>query len=239
MTPGYYAAATGMTASSQKYLQIARNLSSVSVPGHKREVGRFETFAEALGAQASTDGGGPTTVGFEEAGIDFSQGSFKPTGAPLDVAIDGEGFFVIEGGGRTLYTRNGSFRRTVNGELVTADGARVQGESGAISLAEGSVQIMHDGTLLVNSQPMDKLRVVSFETTKDMKRVGMATFATTAEPVAEDRPALRPGFLEMSNVVIPNEMVELIGTFRGFEGGQRAAQLQDDSLRSAISLVDQ
>ena len=200
-------------------------------------MGRLESFASALDRALEEDGVVRVTVGFKSGGVDLTPGLLKPTGAPLDVAIEGRGFFVVETLGGPLYTRNGRFHRNALGALVTADGAGVAGRSGPVFLPPGDVTISRDGRILVNSQEVDRLTIVRFNAPERLERRGATMFASDEAPVPVDRPAIQAGFLEMSNVTMISQLVELITTLRSFESNQRAAQLQDDSLREAIALA--
>jgi flagellar basal body rod protein FlgG len=226
-----------MSANTRKHEIVARNLSHVGVPGYKREIGRLEGFAGALDGALHADAIPQTTVAFGPGGVDLSPGLLKPTGAPLDVAIEGDGFFVIEAPQGKLYTRNGRFHRDGLGRLVTAGGATVLGQSGPIFLPPGEVTVSGDGRLVVDSQEVGRLAVVRFGSAEPLHRREAAAFASDEPPEPVERPHLRAGFLEKSNVTVTDQLVELIATVRSFQSNQRAAQLQDESLKDAIALA--
>jgi len=105
---------------------------------------------------------GTINYGVWSGGIytDLSQGSFQKTDNPLDLAIDGNGFFAVQSGNRVLYTRDGRFTRGSNGLLVTTEGMPVLGVNGVINLPQGQVTVNPNGDIYVNGNYVDTLRLV-------------------------------------------------------------------------------
>ena len=102
--------------------------------------------------------------------IDFAQGTLQTTGNPLDVAIEGDGFFAIQQNDGTTYTRNGGFVLNKNKELVTKNGAKVLGESGPIIINGTQINIDADGTIRVDGNLAGKLKIVSFTNPEQLTR---------------------------------------------------------------------
>jgi flagellar basal-body rod protein FlgG len=121
---------------------VSRNLANVSTPGYRREMAVSKTFAEVVST------------------IDTRPGSFKPTGRPLDVAIEGEGFFEVATAAGPAYTRQGSFHVDARGRLVTEAGDSVMGLRGEISISSSQVAIDRQGRVTDNGRIAGQLKVV-------------------------------------------------------------------------------
>jgi len=186
---------------------------------------------------------GVSSLGTHVEGIktDFSPGSLQKTGRPLDLALSGDGFFVLDGPDGPLYTRNGVFHIDAQNQLVTATGLVVQGEGGPITLpAEtslGQIYIGKDGTVRVSdgaeSQEQGKLQLVSFTDTHVLMPVGTTAFAAPpGTPTQEAEAVVAQGTRESSNVSAVTELVELIGASRYFEASQRAMRTIADAVQN-------
>jgi flagellar basal-body rod protein FlgF/flagellar basal-body rod protein FlgG len=153
MDSGFYAACAGLRAQSQALDVAAQNVANVSTAGFRGQQASFQTLLALVSPAASN----ALNVAINNYGVlegthlDLASGSLQATGNPLDVAIEGNGFFAIQTPQGTRYTRNGSFRVARAGELVTSDGNPVLGENGPIRVPAGAVSISSDGTLSVNS----------------------------------------------------------------------------------------
>src|SRR5262249_1275863 len=125
-------------------------------------------FYGLYAAQESADSGSPSTMPvIEKAWTDFSQGLLNTTGNPLDVALSGKGFFTVDGPSRTLYSPDGSFRLSSDGQLITGQGYPVRSVAGTpLSLnGSGSIEIAKDGTVLQDGNVIGKLQVADFTST--------------------------------------------------------------------------
>ena len=171
---------------------------------------------------------------------DFSQGTIKQTNEPLDAALDGPGFFAVEGPtGNNLYTRSGHFTLNEEGELVTENGYKVQGEGGAIAASGANVMIGDDGRVVVDGTERGVLQVVTFEDPRVLMRVGDTMFAApeTAYPSIAEPVRIMSGALESSNVSIAREMLNMLVTARNFEANQRVILAVDGTLDKTINDV--
>ena len=224
MIRGLYSAAGGMQAMSHQQDVIAHNLSHAVKPGYRREVLRFDAIGDR------TDIVGPAT----SLHTDFSTGILENTDGKLDVALSGPGFFEVKGPGGPLYTRNGVFQLNGQGQIVTPDGLNVQGTGGGpitIPFTNGNIEILQDGTVVSEGAEIDQLKVVDFQNSNELQRVGstyfqanpqMATIPATAE--------VRQGYRELGNTTIVGEMVQMISGVRMFEAAQRALRTISDSV---------
>jgi flagellar basal-body rod protein FlgF len=221
MVRGLYASATAMVAEITRQEVIANNLANASSPGFQRQLVAFATLPPAggpdAGAVALEPGTRVTTLA-----ADPTPGSLHESGDPLEVALDGPGFFVVQTASGLVYTRDGGFRVGPTGRLETRSGDAVLGQAGPIVPGKRAVTIGEDGTLFADGQPLDRLQVVQ-------------EGPTGIEPVAQ--PRLRPGSREGSNVNPVREMAAMIAGFRVYEANQRALQMQDRTLEVATSEV--
>ncbi|HOR86994.1 MAG TPA: flagellar hook-basal body complex protein [Bacillota bacterium] len=167
------------------------------------------------------------TKGIQDSYIDFSEGFLLETGAKFDLAIEGEGFFVVSTPHSTLYTRNGQF--TVNDEkkLVTMSGYPVQGSEGEITIAGTQVFVAPDGSVTVDGKPVVRLKVVDFEEKEAIRPIGNSLYFNTREDNEETASAgysIRQGFIESSNVNVMNELTNLINCIRAYEAFDKVKQ---------------
>ena len=202
-----------------------------------------------------------TGVELNEVYTVFSQGSLKQTHNPFDLALEGEGFIAVNVGDEERYTRNGAFLLNREGFLVTKDGHQVLGENGPIRLKKNNFVIDQDGVIYQNSrftgeenrlvsleenewenvERVDRLRIVGFKRERYLNKVGSSFWRDTEESgaaqvlTAEERPKLRQGFLEGSNVNPVTEMVRMIEVNRTYEANQKMIQTHDNLLGKLIN----
>lgn len=228
MDSGYYAACTGLVSRMQALDTIASNLSNASTVGYRAEENVFGSVLASAGTvprsalnRAINDYGvvsGPA--------MDLSQGELQKTGNGLDLAIEGPGFFVVQTANGPMYTRNGNFRVSLTGQLITATGEPVLGDRGAIQLPPGPVSISADGTISSEGAVAGRVRVVEFPPTARLERAGNNDYSAPANAVAPAvRSNVRQGMLESSNVNPVSGMVELINAQRSAEMMQRALSM--------------
>ncbi|MCF7802870.1 MAG: flagellar hook-basal body protein [Candidatus Marinimicrobia bacterium] len=227
------AATSNMLARIRELEITANNISNVNTPGYKRDqyfANILEDAQQATGAnQTATDKAGLKMV--ERNIVDLSQGSLHKTGNPLDLGINGKGFFVIQDeDAGDLYTRNGSFQVNDEGYLTTSSGKRVLGDGGEIYLENGEVRISKEGNISVNGDLIDKLRLVLPEEGTDIIKLGNSEYQFEAQPVnsEEDHGVLVQGFLEQSNVNPISAIVKLVALQRDFDSNQKMVQSFDD-----------
>ena len=231
MLKGIAAAASGMLPQLKRQEVITNNLANAGTAGFKRDRLFVEQLnrARAGDTQSVADWQRPSLIGVT---IDFSAGPMDRTGSPYDLAIAGDGFFVISTPDGERYTRDGHFNLSDQGVLVTADGNPVMGEGGEIRLPAGDATIGQDGSISVDGRPVGKLRIAHFADPNVLVRAGSSLFAVgTAGVGPEDmeNPSVRQGMLESSNVNTIEEMVSMITTFRFYEADQKAVQMQDSA----------
>jgi flagellar basal-body rod protein FlgG len=257
MLRAFSTAATGMTAQQMIVDAIANNLANMNTTGFKRSQVGFQDlmYVKLREAGAEVAAGVVAPTGFEiGSGVKaasttkvYTQGEQEKTDRPLDVSIQGEGFFqVTTPGGETRYTRDGSFNVDANGNLVTANGDQL-----GISIPAGakSVSIASDGTVSVTTNT-GTTNVGNIPLARFINPAGLASegnnllaetaasgSATTGTPGQDGLGTLQQGFLESSNVQMVTELVNLIKAQRAYEINSRAIRAGDEMLTTANQMV--
>lgn len=233
MDSGYYAACAGLAAQSQALELVAHNLANLGTTGYRGQQATFRSLLIGSTAVAWN----PLNAAVNDYGvlggsrIDLTPGSLAATGNPLDLGIAGRGFFAVQSGTEVLYTRNGSFHLTPDGQLVTAEGGKVLSEQGPVILPSGAASVSPDGTVSVDGAVVAKLRIAEFSNSTNLTAAGNALYAApagSALPAAES--SIKQGMLEGSNVSSVQSVVELISVQRNAEMLQRALTAFDSQL---------
>lgn len=245
MTDAVALSALGMINDIQQLDIISQNIANANTNGYKRDLpvsGVFSKEFESVLAGV-TGPGMPLRSGLPVPDIgsmvDASQGVLKFTGNPLDLAIEGEGFFELSTAEGTRYTRHGAFRLDVSGRLVTVDGHVVNGVGGEIRLLNLSPKIDKQGRLFDGEDMVGQLKVVQFDDTAGLRRMGGGLYRSESvgEPALSAEQGVRQGHLEASNVNVMDEMVRMISTTRHFETLQRVITGYDQMVGEAISTI--
>jgi flagellar basal-body rod protein FlgF len=229
---GIYSAATALSVAAQTQDVIAHNLAHLNVPGYRHRGVAFATFDPALSppVPANTPTGTRVATDFH----DFQPGALQMTGAPLDLALTGDGFFVLQGPDGPVYTRDGVFERNAQGQLQNKSGLPVLGANGPITVPATAtdVTISEDGTVRAGGQQLGQLQQVRFADPRQLERVGTTLFR--APPGAQQGPGtgtMLQGYRESSNVQAAGEMVAMIRGTRYFEAAQRALRTLSDAIQ--------
>jgi flagellar basal-body rod protein FlgF len=218
---------------------VANNIANLETPGYKGETLKFEEYIQP--AAESEDLTRPTEdVSYVlDARVirNFVAGQMKQTGNPLDVAINGSGWFAIEAPSGELYTRDGHFTLNEEGTMVTAEGHPVLGESGTISFSpeETGIAIATDGTISSSAGEKGKLRVVEFEDEAQLLKEGSNMFSAPAPGLDIETPRVAQGFIENSNVNAVSEMARMIEVSRSYVSTARALDKLADLKSQAIN----
>jgi len=237
MLKGIYDAASGLLPQITRLDTVANNLANANTAGFKRELVFAQEFTQAqqraLGKQADWE-----KVKISGVVTDFAQGPLERTGNPLDMAIEGDAFFVVRTPNGEMYTRDGNFTLSAEGVLISGSGYPVLSETGEITV--NGVEFIADekGRLTVDGKPVGTLELVTFPQPYPLQREANGLYAQPADAPAPTRAenfTLVQGAVEGANVNLISEMVEMIESYRHFETGQRIVQIQDESLGKAIN----
>ncbi|KKL59069.1 hypothetical protein LCGC14_2219070, partial [marine sediment metagenome] len=175
--------------------------------------------------------------------IDFTQGALIRTGRPLDLALNGKGFFVIETPAGELYTRNGTCAINPDGQLVDTQGRVIAGEDGAIAIpgtaSSLDVHVSSDGAISVTGKRIGKLKLVEFEDTSLLMPVGGGCYRPTG-PVELKEAAgttVQQGYREGSNVSAVKELVRLITVSRLYQANVKSVGSHSDRLKHLLQVA--
>jgi flagellar basal-body rod protein FlgF len=213
MGSGIYVAAAGAVAQSSALDVTANNVANASTTGFH---GAKVSFHEALAQARSPD---IALVGNQTSGLDATAGAMTQTGNPLDLALDGEGYFAVDAPQGVRYTRAGALHLDGGGRLVNLDGLPVRGVGGApivIPPTATQIAIGEDGTVATEAGPIGKLELVRFAGAS-LRRDGATLYAAQGKPVAGDPPRVLQGTLEGSNVNVVRGVVDLVQVSRTYE----------------------
>ncbi|GAB4263502.1 MAG: flagellar basal-body rod protein FlgG [Deferrisomatales bacterium] len=256
MIRALWTAAAGMRCQQVNVDVISNNLANVNTVGFKKSRADFQDmlYQNLRTAGTTSTVGAEYPVGFE-VGLGarvvsteklFSQGDFRETGNPLDLVIEGDGFFQIQTpNGLVAYTRSGSFKIDSEGRLCTADGWLMSPEvtipSTAVEItigSDGSVSILDENGQV---QDVGAIELARFPNPGGLKSIGHSMFqetpasgsAITGAPDTAGLGRVSQGFVEMSNVSVVEEMVNLIAGQRAYEVSSKAIQASDEMLQMA------
>ncbi|HEU5317061.1 MAG TPA: flagellar basal-body rod protein FlgF [Chloroflexota bacterium] len=258
MIRGMYAATAGMMTMLSRVQTISNNLANVNTPGFREDTLRLTSFPQQLMARLFSAGGtqqiGSAINGIvnESVATRFTQASLRQTDSPLDLAINGDGFFGVQTAQGVRYTRDGSFRRDGNNQLVTAQGDLVLSDAGTpITLPPGAVSVSPEGQIRVTAlidgisgpidQPVARIGVFTALEPGQLRKTANNQFedatglAQIAPQPLNGRATVHQGFLENSNVDPARAMSDMMVAQRSYEASARMLQLQDDMTARAVS----
>ncbi|MDO9067793.1 MAG: flagellar basal-body rod protein FlgF [Deltaproteobacteria bacterium] len=239
MNSGMYSAISGNLAAMRRLDIISNNLANVNTIGYKKDKMSFEgLLAGAINPPNVPQGmTADPILQKENVYIDFASGPVSQSGNPLDLAIDGDGFFTITTPDGPAYTRQGNFRMAADGTLVTSDGYPLMGQDGVVRIQGSKVEIAAAGEIMVDGTPVGKISLVDFEKPYSLTRIGSTLFVP-ADPQTAPKAAqaqIRQGHVEGSNVESISEMVQMIETNRYFEACSKVIKGFDDMAARATS----
>jgi flagellar basal-body rod protein FlgF/flagellar basal-body rod protein FlgG len=226
MDSGYYAAMTGLVARTQAMDIAATNLANAQTPGYRAEQEYFRSVL--MGPDAEGSQLGQTVNNFGLLGgdrLNLGQGALDQTGNPLDLAIEGEGFFMVQTPNGPRYTRDGGFHRTPGGQLVTAAGDPVLSSSGQpIPVPPGQVSVGADGALSVAGGVVATVGVFTFPKDVQLTPEGANRYRAPegAAPALSKNAAIHQGAIENANQSVIQGTLNLILVQREAEMMQRA-----------------
>jgi flagellar basal-body rod protein FlgF len=226
MDSGYYAAMTGLLARAQALDTAAANLANSQTPGYRAEREFFRS--ELLGPDAMDSQLGQTVNNYGLLGgdrVSLSQGALQQTGNPLDLAIEGEGFFEVQTARGLRFTRDGSFHRSQGGTLVTSAGEPVLSATGkAIPVPPGEVSLGADGVLSVAGGAVAVVGVFTFASGTQLKPEGANRYVAPdgSKAVISTNAAIHQGAIESANQDAVQGTLDLLVMQRQAEMMQRA-----------------
>jgi len=232
---GIYVLSSGMLLQERKLEIITNNLANVDTPAFKMDVGLVSLWDTPNGLREPDNSPENPTNNFvyplmERVSVVMLQGPIRETGNPLDLAIEGDGFFAVRSEGQIFYTRKGNFRIDREGYLVNELGMRVLDEEGRDIRVVGSLKVAPDGFLFTEEGPIGRFGVYTLD---QLQKVGRDLF--TGQPQRAQNFKVMQGFLEGSNVNPILEMAKLIETHRAHEVYSNLIRALDQTHERAIS----
>jgi flagellar basal-body rod protein FlgG len=261
MIRALYSAASGMTAQQLNVDNIANNLANASTVGYKSRRAQFQDLMYQTLVQPGSQAGQSTVI---PAGLQlglgtrtssneiiFQQGEFSNTGNPLDLVIQGRGFFQVkQANGETGYTRAGNFQLDATGSIVDSSGNQLQPQI-TIPAAAQSVNIATDGTVSyvlpgqTAAQTAGQITLANFQNPAGLNAIGQSVYLPTdasgapivAPPGGTDGlGTLLQGYVEQSNVSVVDEFVNLITSQRAYEANSKVIKAADDMYQQVNNL---
>ena len=232
---------------------VANNIANIDTTGFKADNAAFSEFLMPGARDNEFNGGKDRRISFVEdraTWIDMSPGALERTGSPLDVAIDGKGYLVVQTPRGQRYTRNGALAINATGQLVTSEGDQVLGTGGPITfqLTDHDVTISPSGIVTVRDgagtadASRGQLQLASFDQQQKLLKDGGSTFmapnGVNAGPAPPDTRVLQ-GSLEKSNVNAVAEMARMIQITRSYSDIAAILQQQGDQRRNALQQLSQ
>ncbi|MCA0204660.1 MAG: flagellar hook-basal body complex protein [Proteobacteria bacterium] len=215
---------------------IAHNIANLSTTGFRREGLLFSEYVERLGGEEPS-----LSMATGRARQTYlTPGALTMTGGPLDLAIEGEGFFTLQTPEGERYTRAGHFTPNRDGELVTPDGHRVLDDGGSaifIPPDADQIAIASDGTVSADGQPLAQIALVRPADPSSLRRETGVLHAIDGEVEPVEMPQILQGFLEESNVNAISEMARLIAVQRAYENGQKFLDREDERIRNVVQTL--
>jgi len=251
MYTGFYTAVAGGMAQEKRLNILTNNLANATTAGFKADQAVFQVLppSTVVGPVGIPGAESPVVMPLDPLAYqqpqklpevrtytDFAQGPLRDTGNPLDVALEGKGFFVVENAGEMFYTRQGTFSLNAEGMLVTQNGQLVQGQQGPIQIRGARVDIDQTGQVLVDGKVMERLKLVDVPPTT-LEKIGESLFRSL-DPNREVQDAsevvVRQGTIELSNSQLVRLMGSVIQTSRAYEAYQKVIQIFDETAGRAV-----
>ena len=244
-----YCSATGMVKDQYRQDVVSNNIANADTIGYKRDVAVTATFDAHL-VRRESDYYGPDylqwdarpPIGLTNFGVwvdtvstVHTTGALRETESPTDLAIVGEGYFMVQTPQGTMYSRDGELAITPEGYLTDNRGHYIVGETGPIQLALGEFAVSPDGSIYQEGALVDRIQLVTFTDMNSFLKVGDNYYRTMEPPQPVENPNIQQGYLENSNVNIVREMVEMITVMRSYEANQKTIQSLDGTLDKAVN----
>lgn len=252
MNRAIYPILSGALAQERQMQVFANNMANVNTTGFKQDDQAFTSVmarAQVSGSALAQPAGFGQQIGLRPPGsaervfvaphamhTSFEAGRIKITGNPLDMAIDGRGFFEVKTPEGLRYTRNGMFSLDAQGKLVTNLGHPVMGTKGEITVPSGTVNVSRGGAIQVDGKPVATIKVMEFPDEQMPQKHREGLLASDHGKLSKN-PQIQGGHIEESNVNSIGEMAKMIQGMRNYESSQKLIQTIDHMAEIAIQDV--
>ena len=245
MERGLYTAGTAMLTLQKQMDVVANNFANVQTVGFKEDSMVSRSFNDMLISRINDTNVvntynevGPHNLGIHVDSVltNFVTGSLTQTDKKTDMAIDGDGFFVVQTPQGERYTRNGEFAVTRDGILITNDGYAVMGENGIINVGGADFTVNTSGDVMVDGEIAGRIRLVSFADNGGLRKEGNNLYNNFSAGAAIDSNAqIRQYMVESSNVSMVDNVVDMMTIYRNYESNQKVIQIIDGTLNKAAN----
>lgn len=239
MDPAYYVAAGSLKARSFQLDTISNNIANASTVGYKTERTFFSIFnkaaAEGRGLPLSKDVNDGTVLA--QRGTDFSQGALKPTQRKMDMAIEGNAFFLVRTPQGIRATRDGRLKLGEGGEIQASDGSPVLGKNNLtikINPDQGEISVQPDGTIQQGKETLGQLDLRAYANPTIMERAGSNRYKVEGAEETAVNARVSQGYLEQSGVDLASAMVDMINLNRLFEMSMKVASTISNDLDARV-----
>ena len=216
---------------------IAHNIANMNTTGFKSEKMMFiQHLAKSRG--------GEQILGEKIAYVrdiatvrDLTAGGLEKTGNPLDLALSGDGYFVVETAAGERFTRNGRLRLDEAGQLVNQQGNAILSDGGQpffFAPGDTEITVSRDGTITTANGALGKLRVVTFENQQELTAQAGGLYSSKFDPTDAESPDVVQGMLERSNVQPIIEMTKMISVSRSYESIRRLIEREDERIKTMV-----
>ncbi|MDF2592921.1 MAG: flagellar basal-body rod protein FlgF [Clostridia bacterium] len=258
MIRGLYIAASAAISENKRIDVISNNIANVNTSGFKKDTMVTESFPEILmkriGATDYRDiiAKAPLTskIGYigkmnngvrvDEVFTNFEQGPISTSGNPLDLALQGKGFFSVETPTGEKYTRSGEFTLDSEGYITTKEGYKVLGQNGPMQVNGKNIIINEDGQVFSDGNEIDTLKLVDFNDDTLLKKQGDALYIDASGDAGNMKASeglVLQGSFEASNVNSVKSMVEMITMLRSYEANQKVIKTHDEMLGKSVNEI--
>jgi flagellar basal-body rod protein FlgG len=243
MLEGLYSAAAGMSAQQEQLDAISNDLANLSTSGYQSERVAFSDLLYNAVDEAGTESSIGAGASAQVIGRSQSQGPIQETGDPLDLAIEGEGYFQVKSaGGQTALTRNGGFGVDANGTIVDAQGNTLEPPIKLpAGVSAGDLKIGTDGAVTAGKRTLGQIKLVTVPSPDHLLAGGDGTLTPTTgsgapQAVSANAAKIHQGALEGSNVDMSKEMALMVSTQRAYQMSSSAIQTESQMMSIANQL---
>jgi flagellar basal-body rod protein FlgF len=233
-----YVALTRTSGLAKELQSVANNIANLSTTGYRREGVIFAEMVQSL----PVEGGSVAMTAARARYFDELQGALEETGGSLDLAVEGDGYFMVMTPQGERLTRAGAFTRNAEGIVVNMDGHPLLDEGGGeitIPFEGRSVGVSSDGTVSVDGAPVARIGLVTVEDRTKLFREAGVLFRAEEAPVPVETGRILQGFLEQSNVNPVAELARMVEVQRAYESGQKLIDQEDERIRLVVRVLGQ
>ncbi len=235
MDNAIYTSLTRLSGLAREMQSVANNVANAGTHGFRKEGVIFSEYVRRV-----DDGPSLSMAAGRVRETSHLQGGLERTGGTLDLAIEGDGYFMVETPDGQALTRAGAFTPNAAGELVTHEGMRVLDAGGApilLPLDGAALSVGEDGTLSADGVPLAQIGLWAPERPEDVERRSGLVFALNAEPVPAENAKILQGHLEMSNVNPVAEISRMVEVQRAYELSQSFLEKEDGRIRGVLETL--